>query len=258
MAKIYEKKCGKCGKIVRYAHRQKPSACPHCGSERFDKPKTEVDLFELQDHYLMSRDDKYLYEMYEILKSYSKSFIYKFLDGKFHFDHETLIQKCHDAAMGIINYYLSKPEFRIDSSFGGYLVHKVREVLYGDAQEDNHDSLNYRMSFHSQSSKGTDGKDVEREDMVFEAIHQEKPKHDTESVINEFMRLINKIVTAAKEIESIPYGIQMLMALYYEISKVPNSFLSDFYSVYGQDMHTKVEASMKEILVYLQDSMVSV
>ena len=253
MAKIYEKVCGKCGEIVRYAHRQKPDKCPYCGSTKFDKPKTEVDLFELQDHYLLTREDKYLVQMYEILKSYAKSLIYKIVKGQYHFDSDEIEQKSHDAAMGIVVYYLNKPEFRIDHSFAGYLIRKVKEVLYSTVDEDDHDSLNYRISYHGGAKD--DGNSVEKEDLIFEAIHKEKPVHDNESVLNEFMRLITKVVDTAKQRQSKQYAVLMLIAFYYNIVKVPNSFISEYYAMYGQDINTRVDASMKEILIYLQESL---
>ncbi len=140
--KEYIKKCGSCDKKIKYYHGYKPDICPFCKSIYWSKPKTEVKLFELQTLYLAGRDKKILEKMYIILKDYAKSLIFKLVSWSYKYDHKVLDEKCHDSANGIILYYLQKPFFKIDNSFAGYLIKKIKEILYSSHNEDNHESLN--------------------------------------------------------------------------------------------------------------------
>lgn len=142
MAKRYNKICAYCGVSISYRRGEKPDSCPGCGKERWLKPETETKLFLLQKKYLKTRDSYILGSMYLILKSYASSIIKKVVSGKFRYDFDWLAMKAHDATNRLLIYYLAKPNFKVEQSFGSYLQWKVKEVLYTNKNEENHDSLN--------------------------------------------------------------------------------------------------------------------
>lgn len=141
---IYSITCAYCGNEVRYYHTEKPEKCPHCGSTDYRKPKTETMLFRLQDQYLESRDNEVLGQMYIILCDYSKSLIKKNLPKDFTHHYGVIDEKSVDVANRLVEKYLTKPQFKVENSFAGYLSWRVKEVLWNrkTIQEESHDSLN--------------------------------------------------------------------------------------------------------------------
>lgn len=158
MAKKYNKVCAYCGEDITYQRGEKPDECPFCGKERWLKPETETELFLLQKEYLEIRDNEILGKMYLILKSYASSIIKKIISGKFRYDFDWLEMKAHDATNSLLEYYLVKPNFKVNSSFGAYLQWKVKEVLYMYKDEEQHDSLNQHLK---------DNNHKEFEDLVY-------------------------------------------------------------------------------------------
>lgn len=95
------------------------------------KPKTEVQLEELQNRWLLNGDKKAYEEMFEILVSYSRSLILKMTQGKKFLDGEYVFDQAVNATIKFFEQYEKNPDFRIDYSFGGVLRYKVIECLYG-------------------------------------------------------------------------------------------------------------------------------
>jgi hypothetical protein len=134
--------------------------CPVC-NETFCvmKPDTERILQRLQFMYLgagiKNNKEKYYNEMYKILVSYTQSLI------KGHFSNritsmEMLEEKSIDAVHFLFEEYLKNSNFRITISFGGFLLDKIRQVLFGKKYHDSGQvSINYTFD---------DGNEVEYED----------------------------------------------------------------------------------------------
>jgi len=148
MIKKYSSQCINCEAIVEYNRQEKPKNCPNCGygdnNYEWKKPPTETQLFIIQNKYLKTKDKKYLDEMYLLLRDYAEGKIKKSLNGLIHYDIEKLSEKAHDAATQFIEYYLKKPGFRVDFSFGGFLSWQIKAVLWNkhDQENDKNYSLN--------------------------------------------------------------------------------------------------------------------
>lgn len=140
---VYESTCALCGQVVSYTHGEKPDVCPHCHQEDYIKPKTETRLFRLQDQWLATKDKEILGSMYVLMSEYTQSLIKKSLPNTFTYHYDLIEEKASDAVNLIIDYYISKPHFKIEKSFGGYINTKIREVLWNkkDQEEDNHESI---------------------------------------------------------------------------------------------------------------------
>lgn len=245
--KQYHKICGNCDKKVSYYHRYKPKVCPHCGHEHWSKPKTEVWLFDLQEQYLATRNQEYLGRMYKILCDYAKSFIYKTLSSNVTYTEDKMNEKAHDAANAMIRYYLEKPAFRIDNSFGGYLTWKVKEVLYSNVDEESHESLN---DIHEESHKEM----IETLELYgYKAIlhEDESIKIDTDPV-GDISKMIDTISNYLRKNFS-PYHTMMVLAGIKQYTAGKSEKVKDnFYRYFGQKVKEHVDITMKEIYLYLQ------
>lgn len=153
--------CSYCNTKIEYKHGFPPEKCinNNCeshktklGSKLFDKPKTERVLFELQEEYLKTRNDKILLEMFEIIEKYTASLIKKKCINKFTLSASEISEKAFTAATLLLEQYLHKPEFLIDDSFAGYLNWKIREVLWKYADDEMNESLNKLLSEDSSTS----------------------------------------------------------------------------------------------------------
>ncbi len=146
--KLHTKPCGACKRDVSWVHGNKPERCTHldCNSILWEKPPLEVELFHLQDKFFENRDTKYIQQMYEKLDGgYIKKLVSNELKGKFHMDRDVIAEKAHDVITKFLEYYLEKENFIILHSFGGYISRQIPEVLYGDREEEDHDSLNFQL-----------------------------------------------------------------------------------------------------------------
>ena len=110
------------------------------------KPLTEVQLEELQEKYLSTRDERYFQEMFTIIISYARSLVLKTTKNKIFLAPEVVDEAALDAAIKFMAPYKdpNKPNYRIAYSFAGVLRYKVLEAMYGDnkVQDDMTASLN--------------------------------------------------------------------------------------------------------------------
>jgi hypothetical protein len=85
---------------------------------------------ELQQEYLINRDNKILGKMYEIAKAAAFNYIKKYCQshGLFHLD---ISEKSHDAALFVIEQYLKKTEFRVEK-ISAYIHFGTRKALFKD------------------------------------------------------------------------------------------------------------------------------
>lgn len=150
---IREKVCSACGETVVYVFRQKPEVCPYCSSPYWSKPPDECRLFLLQEKWHENHSEEILGKMYTELVQYSKNMIKSKIKNKYRMSIEELDEKASDSANELIKKYLVDPEYVILYSFGGLLRWLVNGVLYGNAREEQHDSLN--------AINETTGKDLE-------------------------------------------------------------------------------------------------
>lgn len=94
--------------------------CPICNIELCYLPPTERELKYLQDEYLLERKEKTMEKMYTILASYARSLILR-KHYQYFSKPEELEYFAHSAAAHLLDHYLKRPGFKIESSFGSYL-----------------------------------------------------------------------------------------------------------------------------------------
>lgn len=251
--KLKEVICSGCHKPVRYQHKHTPLICPHCSDRYYSKPKDEYTLFYLQEEFLKDRKNETLTKMYTILKEYCKKLIIKSVKNKFYFVKEELEVKAHDATVIVIYYYLSKPEFKIENSFGGYLkIGPIKSVLYADKMEDDTDSLNILVDDENELEDFLINlSESSRRKMIVDFC-EEDILDRSNTLTKELDKLIHKIQEKVNKQYSKFIVILMLIGIKNRFKKLPESFMMNFYEFSGEEVRMLVDKSMFVLYKYLK------
>lgn len=104
--------------------------CPLCGEEFCILPSTERKLRYIQDIYLKDRDENVFTELLYIMMNYTESIIKKKFHNILTFE-DALEYYSHSAVSYLAEEYLKNKDFKIDVSFAGFIIHKIRQSAYG-------------------------------------------------------------------------------------------------------------------------------
>jgi ribosomal protein S27E len=242
-----------CGNLIIYKHKHRPIVCPFCEDEFFMKPKDEYTLFHLQKNYLINRDNKTLGKMYEILKLYAKKLIVKIVKNRYYFRKDELEMKAHDSANKIIDYYLTKPEFKIENSFGGYLNWPIKHVLYSSKQEESCDSLNCMIDNDNELEEYLPTISEETRSKMI--VHFEENLIDNNSsILLELNKIIDKMMITINKNFSKKHAILFLIGLNHKFSGQANNFMDDFYLYSGLDVQSSIDKALFFIYKYLKSN----
>lgn len=233
----YKEHCNVCDVEITYKRGDKPKKCPNpeCKSNTdssfpkgiFDKPKTEIELFLLQEQYLAkidqglfalyaeeiqlpedernqeiikkhesNMDRKLLEKMYMLVIDYTGSLLKKRMKGKcFFMDPEELQDKIFQASFFWYEQFTQKPGFRIDGSWAGQLNFKITQALYQYKEDEQFDSLD-RIITDSSSSNQTSLLDM-KESFNFEHAFINK---DIEDVYNDYTEVFTETKKILKDL----------------------------------------------------------
>lgn len=119
--------------------------CPKCHEEWCVLPKTERELKYLQEIYLNDRSEKNVVPFIRLLDVYTQSLIKK--NYKQYLKYEGALEYySYQAVTLFMEEYLSKEHFKIDISFGGYLVWKIKQAIFNPMELDSKDvSLDFEF-----------------------------------------------------------------------------------------------------------------
>ena len=256
MSKDRERVCANCHATVTYGYRTKPAVCPYCGNQWWDKPRDEFLLFTLQDDYIKSnRDPKKLSLMYEGLIRYSENLIKKNLKGKTILSLERIHEQAEDTALNFLEVYLKKPDYVVESSFGGLLSRYVTGVMYNKREIINDKSI---------SLDKTIAEDMKLEENVFRFMdtspvkekfeqnaYSEYESNHPEELLDELMDVIqskaSKILKHKTAVDSVLFVIGLRLFLL----RNRKCSIDEFYDYYGDDLKTEIDDCleiMKKIL----------
>lgn len=168
--KRYERNCSICDHEIIYFHKSKdfgkPEVCPKCGDTYWDKPIIEVELFKIQDRYVVASPEERtvcIGQMYEKLIEYAEHMIKSIMKSKKILSKEELEMAAHDATAIMLQRFLEKEDYVTRISFGGNLKKILSGVLFGGARNDAVLSLDY-----SKNGESNFGDFVTDEDEIFE------------------------------------------------------------------------------------------
>lgn len=242
--KLYTVKCIICEKETKYRRKYRLKKCPHCHSSDpyWDKPKDEYILFHLQDKYLETKSKDVLGEIYSILLVYTKKIINNYLlKGKKWLSKSELYQKAHDSVCKIIEYYMEKPEFKIDNSFAGYVLMVSKYFLFSKRKEDENDSLNHIIDDNKENQENVHNNSRSLQDIIdfdYEKIFKEDMSEILLEKINYiFNKTIDKISKKSK-LES----LYTIIGLYHYISN--SKFINEYYEYFGNNIKNYVDNIM--------------
>jgi hypothetical protein len=136
--------------------------CPKCGISYSNIPKIERTLMIMQDSYFDSgKNIKYLNELAKYLIIYAKSLIKKYYSSYITCE-EDINYFAENAASFVIeeyykyftpNVYTDGNDFRMYASFGGYLVSKIKQVIF-NKQERLQEDISLNWEFDDEHSDG--------------------------------------------------------------------------------------------------------
>jgi hypothetical protein len=250
--------CSNCKTVTEYRHKSKPKECQSCGDVYWDKPRDEYNLFHLQDEYLKTRDTEILGKMYLILKLYAKKIIVGMVKNKYFFKVDQLDMKAHDSANKVVYYYLTKPEFRIDSSFGGYLRWPIRNVLYSDKIEEGNDSLNSMIDNENELMDYLPNLSSSlREKMNFSYDIEESLIEKNTYIINILSAVVEEMSIKIDKNYGKKYSLLTLIGIKNRIKKLSDSFMDKYYCYCGIDCQKYIEDSLFFLYTILKDNYIS-
>jgi hypothetical protein len=248
--KMIKSTCVYCAKEVVYFHGEKPDLCPHCGSDQYKKPPTETKLFLLQKKYLETKDQQYLTDMFKILKEYATSLTKKNLPKEFKYHYDKIEEKAVDAASLFLECYLAHSDFKVNTSFGGQLQYKVKEVLWDkkNQREEKHESLNKAVS-HEDDFNESELINVPTS-VKMKPLYgvPDDPTFDVEQKTSDLMsgieRIINSHLNDLKEKESNYFTLKVLLGICIIIEGRGDIDLDKFFYYFG--------SAVKEDVVHLK------
>jgi len=107
--------------------------CPICLEHFCILPPTERELRYLQDKYLLTRTEEDFIPLLRLMYKYTQSLIKKNYSKALKF-YGSLDYYSNETITIMVEEYLSKPGFAIGLSFGGFLIHKIRQAIYNPKQ----------------------------------------------------------------------------------------------------------------------------
>lgn len=144
--------CKYCNETFRFITKQEKEQwrlnnciCPHCSEEWSILPPTERKLKYLQAQYLITRNEKDFVALLQLMYIYTQSLIKKKFAKALKFEG-ALVYYTNETITIMVEEYLSKPNFKLDISFGAFLIIKARQAIYNPKQFlDQHTSLDYQF-----------------------------------------------------------------------------------------------------------------
>lgn len=88
---------------------------------------------DCQENYLRTRNNKYLAEMYSILKDYYCNLFINYTHRKgLYWNDDEIRDKAHEAATRLVERFITNPEFKVELSLTAYGHWEMVWVLYHD------------------------------------------------------------------------------------------------------------------------------
>lgn len=251
--KKYTKKCGLCLKPITWIHGNKPDICPECNAIYWDKPIDECYLFNLQEKYKQTKDQKYLGQMYERLIIYGSKIARKML-GSAKLDQEKFEDRVQDAVTYFISYYLKREDYYITMSFGYQIIKALQQQLYRKKQQDiDKNELSYDAPVKGGEEKTF--KDKISEDFDDGNKYDNEILHQTNKnfVLEEISNFIDKIYNSIAENRGIDQAVLSMILLHNYILKQKDQYFEDFYKYYGYELKESFELEKLVLLEFLEE-----
>lgn len=254
--KVYIKQCTHCGETVEYFHKGKPTHCPECGIEYWDKPVDERNLFFAQKKL---DDPKYtkeeaLLDIYNNLYKYSRNMILKKIKNKYIMQEDLLEEKTSDLANKFLEMYLKDDSFRVNYSFGGLLDRISNGILYAKKADEQVESLNFHLS-DSESELQDSLENIGYKNILHQTEHDVENEYfqKEQSVVQELQFIIEKSSDKIEEVGSTKESILFLIAMKHFLNQKKDSFMREYFLYAGNQVKRDLENSKLFLRKYLKE-----
>lgn len=252
--KRHIKKCPLCDKQITWIHGSKPILCPHCQAVRWDKPKDEAILFNLQEKFKINRDEKILGQMYLKMLPYAQKIINRQLGGCVRYDEEKLEEKAEDSVTTVISYFLRRPDFYITESFGFQLLKAAQQQLYRKKQQDI-DKKEFSYDAPVKDGETNTFKDKITEDSIEAGSKYSKDIINMSNrayLVKELSEFVDKIYNSIAEHRGIDEALLALILLHHYLNKKKDSLFNEFYDRYGSELKESFELEKIVLMEFLE------
>lgn len=253
--KKYIKKCPICNKQISWIHGDKPDLCPHCNAVRWDKPKDEAILFNLQEKFKVNRDEKILGQMYLKMIPYAQKIINRQLGGTVRYDEERLEEKAQDSVTTVISYFLRRPNFYITESFGFQLLKAAQQQLYRKKQQDI-DKKEFSYDAPVKEGEKNTFKEKITEDSIEAGNRYSQDILDISNrafIIKELSDFIDSMYNSIAENRGIDTAILSMILLHHYLNKKKDSLFNDFYDHFGSELKESFELEKIILMEFLEE-----
>jgi len=211
--------------------------CPECKKEYCILPKTESELRVLQDKFLLTRDTKYIGELYSLIKIYSRSLILKNFTNAIN-EPDDIDYHSHSSTFKVIEQYYNREDFKIEISFAGYIVLKIKESIWhkseknvGDLSIDERDNDNkYKYETSSICS-----------------IMEENEKIESDKDFN--YQLYNYLINVIYTNEEISFKLLLALLNFIRYGEKGSDRIFDQFSIKGKNTFYNILISFKKKLI---------
>lgn len=188
--------CGKQFKIENIIEKKQWETtnciCPFCGEEWCILPKTERNLKYLQQIYLQTRQEKDFVNLLRLIYKYTGSLIKKKYSAALKFEG-ALDYYTNEVITIITEEYLRKPEWEILTSFGGFIILKIRQAIYTDYDKKDKKNKNISLDFKFDDDEN-DLYDLIPSDAKNDLLYKIEEEEDTKFLYNKIEYITEGIV----------------------------------------------------------------
>lgn len=254
---VIKRTCTSCGQVTTYTRKTKPHQCPFCNDIYWDKPTDERNLFILQDKYLKDQSNPdILGDMYLLILEYSRNIIINSIKDNIILSQESVDEKAEDLASTLLEKYLKDKTFKVEYSFGGFLIRLSKGILYNQKSKNNDRNSSFDQEIADrltiESNPGYFTKDSDAKLKYEKLAFSQYEKMSDNMVVNELNQLINSIYSRILISESRKDSILFLLGLNQFLSK-ENISMTDYYDYCGNKPRILIEKTKMFIRRYLID-----
>ena len=174
-----------------------------------EKPPTEKELVRLQNDWLNSgRTQETLDPFFTTMTSYARSLALKINRGRVYLAPSRVMEIAYDSTLKVFDRYDKDPDFKVESSFAGWIKYPILEQLYGSKQK----KLDKIVSLNSMISYDNEMELIDiQEKLKFTSISSSDYEKNSKNDLDEIIQTIMSVFTEMKT--ELPYRLQMLFKI---------------------------------------------
>lgn len=261
--KGYSITCCRCKTKLYYLHKSqdfpRPSVCPHCSEEWWNKPLDEALCFNAQKEYLANRTDDNFYKFYQTVLPYATRTAKGKMKAKVIIPD--LDEKASDGTLLLLGRFLQDPDYKVTDSFWGILNKVLRAPLFKDAKHDQVLSLDWKRSnddnnlgyYLASDDELEEPNNSEYEEQYYFDETLDLSENSSSGLIDEIRGQIDLFTDRIRETD--PAGAVMFCAgVYAYLLQKSRASMAVFYEQVGDALSEILDKFFIHLRSYLYDS----